>query len=366
MKKAIFIVAALALSLCAEAKTKEATVTVTEVGADDDASNNGVTYCLPITSVCIRIDAELTTEKVGPYYKYSNKYLNLSNVVTEDKQEWRIVGAEIVGTQGKADPDKRYKISTDGAQMPAVALGVDGLLLGVNLTENQNVSDVYVKSNNNYVATPVVDFDDVKHEKNVLLKTSTAAMAEESANAIYRLREKRLQLLGGDEAVILHDEGSYNRVLAELDSLEAQYVSLFAGKKQTVKVSRYFVLTPDNQGSTSTVITRFSATEGFVDAMNLNGKPVYVDVAFAKQQRLSSLPAESKQRQENPVTGLRYVVPASVNVKVIDRNTLLCEGNIFCAQSGQIVTLPASILLNSNATIIFAPENGALKSISYK
>ncbi len=362
----LFLVAAL---LCAfvtsEAKEASKSVTVTPVASDDDAANNGLIYSLPTTALSIRIEAEMTVEKVGPYYKYSNRYLNLSEVITENKTSWKITGATIE-SYGQANTDLRYKVTADNAPLPAIALSDDGVLLGINVSPaSSDPARPARPKKKDRAPSSDLSFDDIPLEHDIATKTSTAAMAEETANAIYRLRQKRLSLLGGEDAVVLNDEGSYKRVLAELKTLEDQYVSLFAGLRQTTKVTRTFTIVPDPNGLTNTVLVRFSETDGFLDVMDLNGKPVYVDLTFERQASLNELAASSKQRKAEPLTGLRYIVPGEVTVQILDRSTLLLSQVVKCSQNGQVVTLPASLLTNENVKIELNPANGALQSIAY-
>lgn len=361
MKKTTLLIAALTMTaICAVAKDKEATARVTPIAQDADAANGGLIYSLPTTALRITVEAELTIEKEGPFYRYSNKYLNLSDVVKEDRETWRLVGAS-VDTYGVADAEHTYKITTQGADVPALVLNAEGVIEGINAPARCGA----INAAEPKLEKPVVNFDNVHHERTVLARTSSAAMAEETANAIYRLREKRLSLLGGEDATILHDKGSYEQVLAQIDSLEAEYTSLFAGKKMTIRVSRTYTYVPQRGGESSGVLLRFSATNGFLDAMDLTGKPVYVDVAFADQSKLNEYADGSKQRKEAPVTGLRYIRPSLMNVKVIDRTIVLWQGDVRCSQGGQILSLPASVLLNPNAVVVFDTATGALQSISY-
>ncbi len=344
------------------AKDPVSTVTVAPILSDADAVNNGIIYSLPTTAIRINVEAELTIQKVGPFFRYSNKYLNLGNVITEDSEAWEIVGAQIESF-GTSNDLQRFKISTENANLPAISLTTDGVICGINTECAEDREDKVPCGE--FIEQSEINFDNIKLERSVLTKTSTAAMAEEAANAIYRLREKRQHLLGGEDVVILHDEGSYRTVLAEIDSLENEYLSLFIGKTVTFHVSRSFTIIPDPRGMTSTVIARFSPTEGFLDVMNLNGKPIYADVTFDKCTRINELPSDAKERKKEPLTGLRYIIPCSMHVKVVDRNILLTEKDFSCSQNGQIATLPASILLNENVQILFDHTNGSLKGISY-
>ena len=339
---------------------KKNTVNVTSVADDADAANGGIIYALPTTVVRVTIEAELTIEKVGPYYKYSNRYLNLTNVITENSRSWRIVGAK-VETLGKVDNSRRYKI-TATEELPAVSLTSDGVIEGINI-KNNNKRKAKIANESDDIED--ISFDDIALERSVLTKTSTAAMAEEAAQAIYRFREKRMSLLGGENATILHDEGSYRAVLSRLDSLENDYISLFAGRRAKFRIIKQFDIIPSTSGEKSIVIARFTKEKGFLDAMNIEGQPIYVDFSFA-QNKVPALAEGSKQRKAAPINGLRYIIPGQLNVKVIDRNNLLVESDVLCAQNGQVASLPASILSDNKKIIIINSTNGSLEKIINK
>lgn len=339
------------------AKDKE-TVTIIPVAQSADAINDGIIYSLPKTMLRVKVEAELTIKKTGPYYRYSNKYLNLSNVVTEDSKTWKLGHVEIE-SYGVADKERTYKMS--GNELPALRINENGVIVGINVSKICNHKCKGEKTEPQDVSEDL-SFDGVKLDRTVLTKTSTAAMAEEAALAIYRLREKRLSLLGGEDATILHDEGSYEKVLSEIDKLENEYLSLFTGKVKTIKVVKYFDVEPGARSLTSSVLFRFSETDGFMDAMDITGKPVYIDIDYSDASRLNAYQADSKQRKQNPVVGFRYIIPGTINVKVIDRSTLLVEKNILCTQNGQEASLPLN-MISDGYSIRLNTVNGSLESV---
>src|SRR5574344_403509 len=221
----ILIAAMLLCSISMAAKDK-VDIKVTPITNDADAANNGVIYALPRTVVRVRVEAEIVQRKVGPFFRYSNKYLNLQNVITEDETIWHLKNISI-STVSEANLQQRYKITATGGSMPAIQLTNNGILAGVNTigTSNDAVESVNICS-------PIIDelsFDNIPLNSEILTKTSSAAMAEETAYTIYRLRQKRVSLLGGENAVVLADGQAYNTVLNELNEIEKQYVSLFSG-----------------------------------------------------------------------------------------------------------------------------------------
>ncbi|MBP5366034.1 MAG: DUF4831 family protein [Bacteroidales bacterium] len=358
-KLSCIAILALLSFLPATAKDK-ADIKVIPAAEDFDAINNGIIYSLPQTIIRVRIEAELTIQKAGPFYKYSNRYLNLNNVIIEDSKKWSIKSASIE-TYGKADMKKRFKVVATNSTLPAIVLSTDNTIVGVNARERvKRECDETV-----FDKDEELTFDDVRLDKSILTKTSSAAMAEETAVMIYKLREKRMMLLGGDEATILHDEGSYKQVLAQIEKQENDLVSLFAGREKKIKVVKYFDITPESASSNGNVLLRFSEKDGFLDVMDLSGKPVYVDIAFNEPPRINEYGAQSKQRKAAPLYGLRYIIPGSINVKIIDRNILLTEKNILCTQNGQVATLPADMLADKDVSILFDNATGAIKQIKY-
>lgn len=355
------LMAMIATTATLQAKEKSE-VRVIEVGQDVDAANEGVIFALPTTMLRVRVEAEVEMCKVGPYYRYSNKYLNLTDVITEDKTTWRLISATISSYGKSGDQNtQKYKMIAMNAVCPSVCTTSDGVIMGVNVEAQQPINETISQE----LELPILTFDNVQLDRTILTKTSTATMAEEVALSIYDLRDKRLSLLGGEEPVVLQDAGSYEKVLSEIDRLEKDLVSMFAGKRVKVRVVKYYDIMPDCYGASSQVLLRFSDKDGFLDAMDLNGKPVYVDMSFTKPAQVNALSAQSKERRAKPLYGLRYIQPATVNVKVIDRNKLIGESNVLCSQGGQILTLPADVLLQSNVSIKLSPVTGALEYIKY-
>lgn len=357
MKRKIFLLFAIVLAMsCADAKEKPE-VKVTPVGSEADAANGGVIYALPKTMLRIKVEAEVVVRKVGPYYKYSNKYLNISDVVTEDAVSWRLLSASIE-SYGVADYSRRYLISSVGADIPSVALSSDGVLMGVNADVAQSFLPAGECTD---ASLPEISFDDVRLGRSVLTKTSTTAMAEEIALSIYRLRDKRMSLLGGEDATILNDEGSYSKVLSEIDALEDSYMSLFAGKVVKKRVVKYFDVEPGATSTSGSVLFRFSEKDGFMDALDIAGKPVYVDVEF-EANKVNALSADSKLRQKAPITGLRYLIPGTMYVKVVDRNRPLAEGKFLCSQHSQEASLAPEVL-SDGYSVVLNQHTGALVNL---
>lgn len=344
---------ALALAVTASAADNNA-VTVAPVGADADALNGGIVYALPATVVRVTITARVIVETVGPYYKYSARYLNVNDPVQADGQRWQIMGAR-VATVGQADQQRRFKVSAASHDaMPAVALRSDGRLAGINLrkaAQEQETADVNP-------TLPTFNMESVPLSQDILSRTSSAAMAEGVAQAIYDMRAQRRALIAGDHEAQLPGAGALATALRELARLERLHMELFIGHRDTLTVVRHFDIVPDYNGAGNLVPVRFSDTHGFLDALDLTGKPVYVDMEFDDKQRLNTMPAAARK---TPLSGLKYIQPGNLTVKVTDRNIPLCQTRVLCTQNGQIADLPAALLTTHRVTI--DPATGAISDL---
>ncbi len=341
-------------------KKGEAYCRVVPVVMDNDAANNGLIYSLPKTVIRVKVDAEIVVRKAGPFYRYSQKYFNITDVVKEDETVWQINSVSLQSV-GMPDESRMYKIDTDGnGAAPLLSLTPQGIIAGVNLCKS--VNDNALISNVMAFSRPVAGFDDVPLCEEVLTKTSLAAMAEEAAFAVYRLRKKRTDLLAGEGAKNFAEGSAIEVSLKEIERLETVYMSMFVGDVKKTIVTRYFDYIADEASTFNNVLFRFSAQNGFLDRMNVSGTPVYIDVARIDTKKVSELPAGAKRSQE--VNGLRYILPGKAVVKITDRNIPLMEQEMMIAQFGQVATLPVSMLRQNDITIELCTSTGALVRVS--
>nr|WP_319401160.1 DUF4831 family protein [uncultured Carboxylicivirga sp.] len=366
MKKFLFSLATISLLVsCAGEKLIPSKVNVQTVSSMQNASSNTIVYSLPTTHLKIAVTVEKNIYKVGPFYRYSQKMLNVTDVVTEDKVEWKIKDVAI-SSFGVPDANKRFAISYEGNNVaPLINLTQEGVLYGVNTDEV--IDDCSSLANFNYKPLPTLDdvnFNEVPMLGKQLEKTSTAAMAQEAANFIYKLRKRRFKILASDYENLPPDGLAYDITIKELNELEKSFMELFVGKKVTVTETRTFDIEPSTLSADSDVLFRFSSVKGIVDKMDVSGAPVYIEIKADRQIKLPDAPpAATKEEVRN---GLFYCNPGLVTVKLIDRNQLIKEQQVFLGQYGQLVSLPSSILEEPNVTIKLDEKTGALKSIQRK
>ncbi len=331
-----------------------------------DATSNALSYMLPKTSIVVEIEMEKVIKKAGPYYRYSQRFLNLSQVILEDSEEWLIKNVHI-STNGKADESKRYSVFTKGkTSANQLSLTSDGILAGVNCFKNSALSYPAAKENNSpVISLDDIHFDNVSLNEELLYKTSTAAMAQEAANMVYRLRTNRTELLSGELENLPPDGEAYKTVLEEITKQEKEFVSLFAGKTVRVKQTKVFEITPDPLSSyANVVLCRFNQQKGLVDPMDITGTPIYLKMDLAPFSKLENKRTEEPKHPQRK--GLFYTIPANATVNIVDKNTPIGSQQIKLAQYGQVVSLPAAILEKENVVIHICPVTGALMGIGEK
>jgi hypothetical protein len=327
------------------------------------ATEHGMYYYLPKTVIQVEVVAEKEVVKPGPFYRFGQRLLNISAVETESMEAWHLVSATIA-TTGIPDTKRQYRVSTIGKpSLAALSLTSSGILAAINtpgfydLPKEEAVTERVISLSD-------IDFDEAPYSGEQLIKSSTAAMAEEVAKEIYRLRLLRNQILKGELETLPPDAGAYNLTLAEIDRQEGALLALFTGKriKQTIKKVVDFL--PEPGQILNTVILRFSQQNGFLDAMDVSGTPVYIEVDV-DPSNLKDLVAAETSKSEN-VAGLVYCKPVVAQVKIIDRTLLLTSKQVYLAQFGQVLRMPADLFNSQGVGAELDVATGDIRGVFYK
>lgn len=366
MKKLVLSIGVAALlSSCAVEQTIPSKVNVQKVAEMNNATRDVLLYNLPSTVIRVNVEVEKTISKVGPFYRYSQKMLNVSDVVTQDKEEWRIKSIEIE-TYGVPDESKEYSISFSGSSSaPFLNLNASGVLTGINSCGTKEMNFLKDYTIAEMPTFEDVNFNDVAMIEKQLAKTSTAAMAEETANYIYKIRKRRFKILASDFEQLPPDGQSYEVMVRELNQLEKDHLELFIGKKESFTMKQSFDILPDKMSANNDVLFRFSALSGIVDKMDVSGAPVYFELEVEETMQRPDA-AVVYEKGELPRNGLYYCKPGKATVKIIDKNQLIKEKEVLLAQYGQVVSMPSSVLEQEGVSIRINPVTGALQSINRK
>ena len=287
--KNIIIIASLLLGMPLMAQTKVVKKNAVK------ANNFGITYSLPKTSLVVDAEVTKVTCKAGPYYQYAEKYLGVKDAVTEDKVYFDLGKISLIN-RGLPDADNTYIVEfKQGTVAPYAYLTEDGLLCSINAEYTPVESELDAAKKNKGSQQKVTDASVFSEE--LLMAGSTAKQAEVAAKQIYRIRESRLNILTGEADNLPPDGEAMKLVIQQLEEQEKALTNLFTGIL-TKETEHYEVSIIPHDNLDKEVLFRFSKQLGIVDADDLGGTPVYMNLkATERAPILDAKEAEKKQKE---------------------------------------------------------------------
>ena len=344
-------------------------------------SDSGIIYALPRTNLKFDIRAAKTDIIPGPYYEYAEKYMGIENVPKEENSVWQITNISI-SIYNDIDPNQYYILEPSGKMnIDFNKLIKNGNVLPVNKSVENNFPNSFygVSNSENEVVftdlslTKYIGEEKITYYKRVqrdslfakvpVTKTQSVYKsfedkAEEAANFIFMIREKRFELLTG-MADFYPEGNSLDVAIKELNRLENEYLALFIGKRFTSNYSAGFEFTPtEKELSQPYILFRFNEDKGVLPPNDLRGRPIIVELEKKDQTKnLSFLMSDQINREGTEYYNkLFYRIPDLVQVKVFEGNTLLASRKVNVEQYGIVVPFPAMFLMEDESFIEFYRE----------
>ena len=325
------------------------------------ANNFGISYSLPKTSLVVEAEVTKVTCKVGPYYKYAEKYLGVKDVITADKVYYELGKVSLIN-KGVPDPDNTYIVEFKaGTVAPYAYLTEDGLLCSINAEyEAPQVSEEEASERKKQAPAHVADVSVFSEE--LLIAGSTARQAEVAAKQIYRIRESRLNILTGDADNLPPDGESMKLVIQQLEEQEQALTNLFTGIR-TKETETYDVTIVPFDNLEKEVLFRFSPQLGIVDADDLGGAPVYMNLTAI--DRAPALEPKEAEKKEKSLKGIIYNVPGKALIEISLNKKNLYKGEAQITQFGTREGLAPVMFEDKKVPVkvYFYPETGAIKQI---
>ncbi len=352
--KHLIIIASLLLSLPLAAQTKVVKKTAVK------ATNYGITYSLPKTTLVINAEVIKSTCKAGPYYQYAEKYLGVKNVVTEDKTYYELGKIQLFN-KGIPDPDNSYIVEFKaGTVAPYAYLTEDGLLCAINTEYTPEESALEQSKKQAPAAESVTDASVFSEE--LLMAGSVAKQAEVAAKQIYRIRESRMNILTGEADNLPPDGQAMKIVIEELEAQEKALTNLFTGII-TRTVDRYETTLVPADDMEKVVLFRFSTQLGVLAADDLGGAPVYINLKAT--ERAAVLDLKEAEKKDKGMKGIIYNVPGKASVEILMNQKTLYKGEVQVTQFGTTESLAPAMFEDKKmpVKVFFYPETGAIKQI---
>ena len=344
----------------------------------------GVNYFLPKMLFKVVVVAEKSTTIPGEYAGYADRYLRLRDVPTQQQDNWTIKSVSLYPF-GVPDPSKAFNIKVKSkTSAPLVALTDDGLLLAINTEADPEPSIELPKAVP--APKPVNGRDFMTQE--ILAAGSSAKMAQLTAEEIYDIRDSRNALLRG-EADNTPKDGAQLKLM--LDGLADQLYaleSLFKG--QTLTSTEVFTFDYDPTGllfqdsepsaeeqaaalpATSkpmategrALLRRFSKRLGLVDADDLSGEPIWIDLKLTGNLPASEPNADVQRKQAKMEKGVWVNQPARAQVSVSTPAGTLCQLEALIPQFGTTEVLSSALFDKKPETrVTFYQNTGSVKRI---
>ncbi len=380
-------------------KEQEITCEVRQVTSKLMINGRQMFYALPKNVIKIDITIKKTSQFVGPYYKYAQKYLNVNEGVIQMDGEFFIIESAKFIRLSMPDSSKYYSLNCIGHnELPLLQLNRDGVLIGCNVnkaikgysTEKQpfywpepkteefqfvdlGVKPFLVEKKEKMFKTVQTDSVPVRvpYTKTVLHPTSNDFNAAEASAFIRKIRKRRMKLVMGykDETFAV-DGQSMQKMVEELDNYEKMYLELFMGKTIEKLYTYSFYYEPEEDSDAEQKIVGWFSPSRGLNTTKPTARRSDFQPLVIKSNTVGKVPnAEIEvmdNSQKNPSSikyGLYYRIPGRINMclYLIDRKLACMQCEI--AQKGRVVPLPVDYLMNQKYSIEFYPETGALKSI---
>ncbi len=351
---------------CTTIKEVPVTVNTTILPLGDTVKlyEGSLIYSLPQTGFEFTIVAQRTIQTAGPYNNYADQFLGLKDIIRSNQTIWSLKDVKIKSFN-ELDPEHYYIIESDGlVETNALSLKEAGLILDISPSvyenrnyysknlENTDISGIAIRdmgSDEYYdiekdTTYKIVELDTAFVRIPYVLERrrqlSLEEQAENTARILLELREGRHLILTGEANVFPQDRAAID----EINRLENEYISLFSGKSRSEIITFKFFLIPGKEMEDKPVILcRFSPEDGVLEANDLTGRPVVVELMSAgKVDKINLVANDSKSGTYDKIY---YRIPEVVDIRVTDGRSTLGKSRELVYQFGKIVTLPANYII---------------------
>jgi hypothetical protein len=320
-----------------------------------------IIYSLPSTTISFKVTAEHESFTAGPYAAYAKKFLGI-DPKTKSGESYKIKEIEMLPLV-EADPNVSSIINLGNSKRATanfLNFCSQGLIVlsdnndgrpaawrvGNSVTEKEFLSGI--TSNTQTTSTTLYrsvqtaeGIEKVPIKQTQVVEKSIEAKAEETAQMIFRLRNKRIDIITGDTDATFSGE-AMDATLKEISKLEEELLSMFIGKSVTdEQVVIFDVIPVANKDRQMYIAFRLSDTEGLLSANDMKGRPFILELSTEKGINPSSVTGGEKSSK-----GLiSYRQPMTVNAKLLDGNKTLLQSRIPIYQFGKIQTFPIEIAI---------------------
>lgn len=315
-----------------------------------------VVYYLPQTQLWIDVEYEQIVQQRGIFAEYAHKYLAADDIIEADSTFYRLRKISC-GTRTVADQSRAYKVVAEkGIPTQLLTLTPKGILYGYNV-EYEAETKPKTNTTTSTTTSTTTDLGVMPLLEEQIVGKSEAEMAAGAAKQIYRIRETRMYILGGEVDHAPADGNAMKRVLDELDKQERQLIELFIGKEQVTKKLKTLYYTPVK--TEEVAVAHFSIEKG----LGKTGAPILLSIAAKRQLKAATTTVAGKN---SPVPSqIYYNIPGSAEVNISCDGQEYASRSLAIAQFGVAVPLARELFTDSELPHIhFDPLTGNIQSIT--
>ncbi|MDE5793362.1 MAG: DUF4831 family protein [Muribaculaceae bacterium] len=353
MRKIIFSMACLMAAFATVAQS-------TKVLTAEKSNEYGLVYSLPTTALEVEVTATHQVGKKGPYYLYAKKSIGTDKAIAEDYEKWEITDVKVT-PYGVPDAGTQYLMQLRPGALTSITVDPNGMLLAINkeveapkriVANGEGAEKVKWPTGNEYL-----DFVD----EDFVASKSSAKQAQLLAESLMEVRDAKLALTRGTADNMPADGKQMELMLASLGEQEASLNAAFTGTLTTETVTRKFTFIPEKDAKE--ILFRMSDFAGFVDADDLSGDPVYIQIESVNE---ASLPLDAKgEPKKLPKNAVIYNIPGSAQVSISLLGKKLYDKEIQMSQFGMTFGLDPLLFTDKKepSFAVFDPITGALLEI---
>lgn len=323
------------------------------------AEEYGLVYSLPLTEIDVTVEVEKTVKTPGEFYQYAKKHLMLQPI-TASSVSWKLKSVTL-SERGVADKSERYRVQFKAGSVPYIVINGQNFPLSINTEEAYEVKMPQLpearEAEPTILETPAAA---QAVTEDMLRSTSLPKRAEFAAARIVELRQNRSEVISGQAESMPSDGAAMKLALDAMNEQESALTAMFTGTTQTSTEVATYTYRPDSLDSQRVVLARLSALDGLVDADDLSGAPIYLDLKVT--QRGEYPVNERGEEKRFPKGGLAYRIPGEAKVSVEFDGKKLVTQTLPLAQAGVVFGLDPNMFADKKApsAAIFNPVTGAI------
>ena len=327
-----------------------------------EAPAGAVVYSLPSTTIALKVTAEHEAYQAGPYAMYAQKYLGID--VRQGSGDFYTIKSIEMVPYVEADPKVSAAVNLQGSKAaPAnfLSLCSQGLVVlsdgyagkpaAWRFGSGVDAQDFLAGSASNIDITTTTLYKTVMGAEGIekvpvkqtqTVEKSLEKKAEETAELIFKLRQKRVDIITGDTDATFSGE-AMAATLAEIQRLEDEYMSMFVGKSVKDEQTVAFDVVPQAFPKKLMYIAfRISDQQGLLPANNMQGRPVVLEIVEDAEKIDPTSVEEAALATKGKVA---YRQPVTVVVKVMDGQKVLIQTRVPVYQLGKIMSFPIETLM---------------------